>query len=110
MGKGGQCRDGYWIGKAGLRGLLRELTPVRAQKNIWALFPSRAILQSGTMKGRQPNRGCCRGGQLLAKGQARNSVCQCLPWGGHEEAGREATVNHWEEAVGYEEGRTHVGW
>lgn len=87
---GGQCSEGHEVGKGGL---LRELMPIRAQENIQdALFSPRAILWSGLPLLR-PNewapaeRGACRGGQLLAMGQARNSVYQCLPG---EDEGNEA--------------------
>lgn len=77
----------------GKGGLPRELMPVRAQENIQdALFSPRAILWSRLPllrpnEGAPAELGACRGGQLLAMGQARNSVYQCLPG---EDEGNEA--------------------
>lgn len=72
------------MGKAGSRGLFREPTPVRAQKNIWLCCHQEQFFGVGwpLMKhneGTPAKLGHCRGGQLPAKGQARNSSCQCLP-------------------------------
>lgn len=61
------------------------------------------------MKRHQLNLEACRGGRLLAEGQARNSVCQCLL----ERTQRNGTYGHSRlypaEAVGYKEvGETPV--
>lgn len=96
MGKGGQCREGHWMGTAGPQGMSRELIQVRALTGIpllcfyqewWFLAGGRGrgvagldCCYSGTIKRAPAEPRGCKGGQLLAVGQARSPV-PVLVWG-----------------------------